>query len=163
MTTHFDVSADLLIPALADAMEGIDAISTPDWADYVKTGVTRERPPTQANWWFIRSAALLRKVARNGPVGVTALSQMYGGRKDNGSMPNTPATGSRHIIRTSLQQLQDAGLVELVPSKEVESEDGKVQLYSGRVITAAGQKLLDQVAHNVREQANEAYPGLDKY
>ena len=64
MTTHFDVSADLLIPALADAMEGIDAISTPDWADYVKTGVTRERPPTQANWWFIRSAALLRKVAR---------------------------------------------------------------------------------------------------
>ena len=41
MTTHFDVSADLLIPALADAMEGIDAISTPDWADYVKTGVTR--------------------------------------------------------------------------------------------------------------------------
>ena len=45
----------------------------------------------------------------------------------------------------------------------VEGEDGKVQLYSGRVITAAGQKLLDQVAHNVREQANEAYPGLDKY
>ena len=27
--------------------------------------------------------------------------------------------------RTSLQQLQDAGLVELVPSKEVEGEDSE--------------------------------------
>ena len=68
-------------------------------------------------------------------------------------------TSSEHLF----SNLEDAGLVELVPSKEVEGEDGKVQLYSGRVITAAGQKLLDQVAHSVREQANEEYPGLDKY
>ena len=156
MTTHFDVSADLLIPALADAMEGIDAISTPDWADYVKTGVTRERPPTQGklvvhplSGYFLERLPEMVRLASQHCLRCTVEG------KDNGSMPNTPATGSRHIIRTSLQQLQDAGLVELVPSKEVEGEDGKVQLYSGRIITAAGQKLLDQVAHSVREQANE--------
>ena len=80
---------------------------------------------------------------------------MYGGRKDNGSMPNTPATGSRHIIRTSLQQLQDAGLVELVPSKEVEGEDGKVNCTAEESLQYAGQKLLDQVAHSVREQVTK--------
>ena len=62
-----------------------------------------------------------------------------------------------------LQQLEDAGLVEKVPTKEVEGEDGKVQLYAGRQITAAGQKLVDNVAHSVREEAEAQYPGLAKY
>ena len=163
MTTHFDVSADLLIPALADAMEGIDAISTPDWADYVKTGVHRERPPTQTNWWELRCAALLRKVGREGPIGVNALAQAYGGKKDNGSNPNTPAMASRHVIRTALQQLSDAGLISIKETKTVQSVDGDQKLYSGRIITAAGQKLLDEVAHSVRPQAEESYPGLAKY
>jgi ribosomal protein S19E (S16A) len=78
-------------------------------------------------------------------------------------MPNTPGVASRHIIRTSLQQLEDAGLVEKVPTKEVDSEDGKVQLYAGRRITPAGHKLLDAIAHANREKANEMYPGLSKY
>ena len=57
-------------------------------------------------------------------------------------MPNTPGVASRHIIRTALQQLEDAGLVEKVPTKEVEGVDGKVQLHAGRRITAAGQSSL---------------------
>ena len=51
----------------------------------------------------------------------------------------------------------------MVPTKEVETEDGKQQLYSGRRITPAGQKLLDEVAHSCRDAANEMYPGLAKY
>ena len=111
MTTVYDIPADILMPALADAMAEQDAISPPDWSEYVKTAVDRERPPTQDNWWFLRTAAILRKVARNGPVGVTHLAQAFGGKKDNGVMPNTPGVASRHIIRTALQQLEEAGLV----------------------------------------------------
>ena len=57
----------------------------PDWADVVKTGSSRERPPTQDDWWHTRGAAILRKIARQGPIGVTALSQEFGGQKNNGS------------------------------------------------------------------------------
>ena len=87
MTTFYDVPADLLIPALADRLESNDAISRPEWAEYVKTGVHKERPPTQANWWQLRSAAILRKVARLGPIGVNHLSQAFGGPKDRGAAP----------------------------------------------------------------------------
>jgi len=163
MTTYHDVPADLFIPALADRLGDVEAIVAPEWAAYVKTGVTRERPPTQENWWHLRAAAVLRKVARRGPIGITALSQLFGGYKDNGSMPNTPAAGSRHVIRTAMQQLEAAGLVELVELKPIESVDGEQMLYKGRVITGAGQKIMDEVAHAVLPQALEAYPGLDKY
>ncbi|MBJ64263.1 MAG: 30S ribosomal protein S19e [Euryarchaeota archaeon] len=163
MTTFYDVPAELLNPALAEKLSEIDAISRPQWADFVKTGIHRERPPTQSNWWELRCAALLRKVAREGPIGVNSLAQAYGGKKDNGSNPNTPAMGSRNVIRTALQQLSDAGLVSMKETKTVQSINGDQKLYSGRVITAAGQKMLDAVAHSVRPQAEESYPGLSKY
>ena len=163
MTTFYDVPADLLNPALAEKLSDVDGISRPQWADYVKTGVHRERPPTQENWWELRCAALLRKVGREGPIGVNALAQAYGGKKDNGSNPHTPAMGSRHIIRTALQQLNDAGLVEMKETKTVQSVDGDQKLFAGRTITAAGHKLLDEVAHSVRAQAEDTYPRLSKY
>jgi|TARA_B100001996_G_scaffold368099_1_gene340314 small subunit ribosomal protein S19e len=164
MTTFYDVPANLLNPALADKLTDISGISRPEWAAFVKTGVHRERPPSQENWWELRCAALLRKVAREGPIGVNALAQAYGGKKDNGSNPHTPAMGSRHIIRTALQQLQDAGLIEMKETKTVQSEDGEsIKLYAGRNISSAGQKILDEVAHSVRSDAEAAYPGLDKY
>ncbi len=163
MTTFYDVPAELLNPALAEKLSEIDAISRPQWADFVKTGIHRERPPTQSNWWELRCAALLRKVAREGPIGVNSLAQAYGGKKDNGSNPNTPAMGSRNVIRTALQQLSNAGLVSMKETKTVQSINGDQKLYSGRVITAAGQKMLDAVAHSVRPQAEESYPGLSKY
>ena len=92
----------------------------PDWAEIVKTGANRELPPTQVDWWSTRCAAILRKVYRNGPVGVTHLAQDFGGKKNYGSKPNRPVAGSRHIIRTALQQLEGAGLVEKVETRIVE-------------------------------------------
>ena len=162
MTTLYDIPAEILNPALAARLEETKSVSTPEWAEFVKTGADRERPPSQTNWWFLRSAAILRKVAREGPVGVTNLAQAFGGRKDNGAGPNTPGVASRHIIRTALQQLEEAGLVEKVPTKVV-GGDEPVQLYAGRQITPAGQKLVDNIAHSMRAAADEQYPGLNKY
>ena len=156
MTTFYDVPADLLIPALAARLEAMDGIDQPEWADFVKTGAHKERPPVQTNWWQLRSAAILRKVGRMGPIGVNHLSQAFGGPKNRGSAPNRATAGSRHVIRSSLQQLEDAGLVAARHNAA-----GTVNM--GRILTAAGQKLLDDVAHEVRPQAEEAYPGLGKY
>ncbi len=164
MTTFYDVPANFLIPALAEQLKSNAAISMPEWADVVKTGSSRERPPTQTDWWHTRGAALLRKIARQGPIGVTALSQEYGGRKNNGSKPNTPGVGSRKVIRAIVQQLEDAGLVSTEIGRMVEPEGREATpLYNGRVITAAGQQLLNEVAHSVRPDVEEAYPGLGKY
>tara|TARA_B100000886_G_scaffold264141_1_gene188650 strand:+ start:2192 stop:2683 length:492 start_codon:yes stop_codon:yes gene_type:complete len=163
MTTYYDVPADLLNPALADKLSENKSINRPQWADFVKTGIHRERPPSQTNWWELRCAALLRKVGRDGPIGVNALAQAYGGKKDNGSNPHTPAMGSRHIIRTALQQLTEAGFVEMKEMKTVQSVDGDQKLYPGRTLTPLGHKLLDEVAHSVRPIAEELYPGLSKY
>lgn len=164
MTTFYDVPANFLIPALAEELKSNDAINMPDWADVVKTGSSRERPPTQTDWWHTRGAALLRKIARQGPIGVTSLSQEYGGRKNNGSKPNTPGVGSRKVIRILVQQLEDAGLVSTQTGRLVEPEGREsTQLYNGRVVTAAGHKMLNDVAHKVRPDVEAQYPGLDKY
>ena len=156
MTTFYDVPAELLIPVLADRLEGHEKITQPEWADFVKTGSHKERPPVQKNWWHLRSAAILRKVGRMGPVGVNHLSQAFGGPKNRGVAPNRATAGSRHVIRTSLQQLEDAGLVAVRRNAA-----GTVNL--GRVLTPEGQKLLDEIAHTVRPEAEAAYPGLSKY
>ena len=156
MTTFYDVPADLLIPALAARLEAMDGIDQPEWADFVKTGAHKERPPVQSNWWQLRRAAILRKVGRMGPIGVNHLSQAFGGPKNRGSAPNRATAGSRHVIRSSLQQLEDAGLV-------VARHNAAGTVNMGRILTATGQKLLDDVAHEVRPQAEEAYPGLGKY
>ena len=112
MTTFYDVPADLLIPALAERLEkDYEVISQDEKFDFVKTGIHKERPPVQTNWWFLRSAAILRKVGRMGPIGVNHLSQAFGGPKNRGAAPNRAAAGSRNVIRSSLQQLEDAGLV----------------------------------------------------
>ena len=156
MTTFYDVPANLLIPVLADRLEADAKINQPEWADFVKTGAHKERPPVQRNWWYLRSAAILRKVGRLGPVGVNHLSQAFGGPKNRGSAPNRATAGSRHVIRTSLQQLEDAGLVTVRRNAA-----GTVTM--GRILTPAGQKMLDDVAHEVRPQAEAAYPGLKNY
>ena len=90
--------------------------------------------------------------------------QEFGGRKNNGSKPNTPGVGSRKVIRILVQQLEDAGLVATDIGRLVEPEGREsTQLYNGRIITSAGQKLLNDVAHSVRPEVEAAYPGLDKY
>ena len=48
-------------------------------------------------------------------------------------------------------------------TKTVSSESGDQKLFAGRNISAAGQKILDEVAHSVRAEAETTYPGLEKY
>lgn len=156
MTTYHDVPADLLIGELSARLAEMEAISPPEWSSIVKTGTHRERPPSQDNWWFIRSAAILRKVGKLGPIGANHMAQHFGGPKDRGVKPNRAVAGSRNISRTIMQQLFNAGLIE---SKM--NAAGNVN--HGKVLTPEGQSLLDSVAHDVRDQAIERHPGLSNY
>ena len=156
MTTYHDVPADLLIGELSARLSEVDSINPPEWSKIVKTGTHRERPPVQDNWWYIRSAAVLRKVGKLGPIGANHMAQHFGGPKDRGVKPNRAVAGSRNISRTVMQQLTTAGLIQ---SKM--SLSGTVN--HGKVLTPAGQKMLDSVAHAVRDEAIERHPGLSNY
>jgi small subunit ribosomal protein S19e len=122
--------------------EGIITISTklknekivecPEWAKFVKTGVSREKVPQQLDWWYLRTASILRKIYLYGPIGAERLSKFYGGRKNRGYKPERFKRGSRKIIRTILQQLEEKNLVK-------KSEKQK----KGRIITEEGKKYLN--------------------
>ncbi len=42
------------IPALAEALKKVPEFEVPEWANYVKTGVSRERPPAMDDFWYTR-------------------------------------------------------------------------------------------------------------
>lgn len=150
MTTAYDVPPQDLIKALAEKLKGYEAIKPPEWAMFVKTGVHKEKPPQQLDWWYTRAAAVLRKVYTHGPIGLTKLRAEYGGKRDRGSKRYKARRGSGSIARKVLQQLEAAGLVTKLSKK-------------GRVVTPEGQRLVDNTAHEVLKKIVDKYPGLEKY
>ena len=156
MTTYYDVPADLLIASLSEKLKSYQKVSAPEWASQVKTGTHRERPPVQEDWWHTRAASVLRKVAIKGPIGTNRISQEFGGSKDRGVKKNKAVAGSRNVARKILQQLSDSGLL-------VESLNTAGNVNKGKIVSSKGQALLAEVAHSVRSEAEERYPGLEKY
>jgi len=152
MTTLYDVPAEDLIEAVAERLAGDGDVEAPDWIEFTTTGVDRELPPEQDDFWPRRAASLLRKVAVDGPVGVGSLATAYGNTKGGSNRyqvrPPSQSDGSRNIIRTALQQLEDAGYLE------TEGNDG-------RVVTAEGRQLLDSVADDVLDELDR--PELERY
>lgn len=134
MQTIYDVEPEALVREAAERLESeFEAVEQPEWARYVKTGVHAERPPQQENWWYIRAAAVLRTIYKDGPIGTERLRTKYGGEQRRGHQTEHKQKASGKVIRTVLQQLDETGLVELKESE-------------GRAITADGQSFLDQAA-----------------
>ncbi|MDR3292190.1 MAG: 30S ribosomal protein S19e [Methanobrevibacter sp.] len=146
MVTVYDVPANLLIKHVADDFNNNNnKIEAPEWSSFVKTGVHKERKPDIIDWWYVRCAALLRRVYMDGPVGISSLRTFYGGKKDNGVNPEKFRKGSGSIIRGALKQLEEAGYVEKVEG--------------GRVITPQGRSFLDKSSAEVIKDI----PELEKY
>jgi len=132
----FDVDAKELIEKTAEELKKVEGIQPPAWATFVKTGAHKERVPDKPDWWYMRTAALLRRVAIR-PFGVSRLKKVYGGRKNRGVKPERKVNAGGSIIRKALQQLEKAKLVK--KSKK------------GREITAAGQKFLNNAAKQIKK------------
>ncbi|HJH32066.1 MAG TPA: 30S ribosomal protein S19e [Methanosarcinaceae archaeon] len=149
MTTAYDIPADDMITKVAEKLKDNEHINPPEWAAHVKTGVHKELPPVDADWWYTRCAAVLRTVYKEGPIGVERLRSVYGGSKNRGVNPFRKAKGSGSIARKILQQLESAGLVR--------------KFKSGRVLAPAGQSFMDNTAHDIKNELVETIPGLAKY
>ena len=59
--------------ALAEALKQIPEFQIPEWSLYVKSGVSRERVPSDPDFWYKRSASILRQLYIKGVVGVERL------------------------------------------------------------------------------------------
>ncbi len=150
MATVYDVPGDLLVERLAAKLKEFEEIKPPEWATFVKTGRHKERVPEQQDWWYHRTASILRKVYVDGPVGIQRLRTWYGGRKNRGHAPEHFYRAGGSIIRKALQQLEEAGLVKTIPGE-------------GRVITAKGQSLVDSTATELKRDLEKQIPELTKY
>ncbi|MGP3668001.1 MAG: 30S ribosomal protein S19e [Candidatus Bathyarchaeota archaeon] len=140
MVTVYDVPANSLIEKIAEyLLENVEEVKPPSWARFVKTGSHRQRPPDRDDWWYIRCASLLRKLYVKGPIGLSRLRRMYGGRKTGKIRPEHPRKAGGAIIRKALQQLEKAGLVKAISGK-------------GRVLTDEGKSLLDRLAFEVKSK-----------
>lgn len=139
MATLYDVFPNDHIAKISEELKKIEAIQAPDWAKFVKTGVHKERAPVEKDWWHTRAAAVLRKVAIMGPIGVSKLRTKYGGKKRMGHRMPHFKKGSGSVIRKVLQQLEKA---ELIAFKDVRG-------HKGRVVTSKGLSLLDKTANEI--------------
>lgn len=122
-----------LIQKLAAEFGKMSELSQPEWSRFVKTGVHKERPPEQDNWWHIRAASVFRRIYLNPGLGVGKLRKLYGGRKNRGHKPEHKQKASGKIIREIVRQLEKAELVK--------TEKGK-----GRTVTKKGKELLNSLS-----------------
>ncbi|MBW3020824.1 30S ribosomal protein S19e [Candidatus Woesearchaeota archaeon] len=135
MSKIFTVEANEFIHKLSEELKNVKEIQAPEWSKYCRTGVHKERPPEQDDWWHIRAAAILRSVFRLGPIGTEKLRTKYGGRKNRGVKPEHHKKGSGSVIRKILQQLETAKLIK----------QAEVGTHKGRVVTKEGKELLNKV------------------
>ena len=151
MTTPYDVPAPQFIEKLAKYLrENVDEVQPPAWASVAKTGPHVEKHPQNPNWWYIRSASVLRKVYVHGPIGLERLRADYGGRKDFGVKPEHAVKAAGGNIRKVLQQLEAAGLIQKASSQ-------------GRKMAPKGRKLLQEIAEDLQKELVKTVPELKKY
>ncbi|MFW6230939.1 MAG: 30S ribosomal protein S19e [Nanoarchaeota archaeon] len=139
MVSIYAVDPNALIERVAEELKKTDLVQPPEWAQFVKTGVAKQRPPVSSDWWYIRAAALLRAVYTIGPIGVNKLRTKYGSKQQRGVRPEKFRIASGNIIRTALQQLEKEGLI-------AQNKDEKKK---GRIIAPKGQSMIEKCADAV--------------
>ena len=121
--------------SLAEALKKIPEFKAPDWAVLVKTGTSKKRPTSEEDFWYQRSASILRQIYIKGIVGVERLRTRYGGKKNRGAKPSEFRKSGGKIIRTIVQQADAAGFTEKAKGKK-----------AGRQLTEKGKEFLEGLA-----------------
>jgi len=133
--TIYDVEAGIYIAKLSSKLKEMPEFKMPEWAYFVKTSAGKERPPEDAEWWYIRAASILRQIYIKGTVGSGRLSIKFGTRQQRGMRPAKFHRASRKIIRNMLQAAEKVGFLEKV-------KEGR----AGRRLTKKGKQFMDEVA-----------------
>jgi small subunit ribosomal protein S19e len=141
MSHIINVNPNELVNKAALELKKQKLVEPTEWSQFVKTGHHKQRLPDSEDWWFHRSAAVLRSVAKLGPVGTQKLRTKYGGKKNRGHKPERFYKASGSILRKILQQLEKSELVK--------------QEHKGRILTPKVISFLDKIAVQIAKQEHK--------
>lgn len=136
----YEMNAQEFNLKLAEALKKVSEFKQPEWAEFVKSGPSKERPIEDPDFWNKRAASILRQIYRKGIVGVSRLRTKYGSKKDRGMKPEAFKKAGGKIIRTILQQADEAGFTEVIKN----TKETKVKK-SGRKLTQKGKEFLEGI------------------
>jgi len=125
---------------LAEALKKISEFKEPEWIAFVKSGPAKERPIEDPDFWYKRSASILRQIYKKKVVGVNRLRTKYGSKKNRGFKPEKFKKAGGKIIRTILQQADQAGFTEL--AKDIKGVRNKKP---GRQLTQKGKEFMESI------------------
>jgi small subunit ribosomal protein S19e len=140
MTSVFELNAQEYNLKLAEALKQIPEFKQPEWISFVKSGPAKERPIDEEDFWYKRSASILRQIYKKNIVGVNRLRTKYGSKKNRGFRPEEFRKAGGKIIRTILQQSDAAGFTEI--AKAIRGVRGKKP---GRQLTTKGKEFLESI------------------
>ncbi|MEM0132321.1 30S ribosomal protein S19e [Acidiplasma sp.] len=143
-----EVPAEALISEIVNEFKSRN-VEIPEWTKFLKDGKGKEKSWTQPDWYYTRLASILRKIYIKGNIGISRMSQEYGSRQDRGTKRYHPVQSSRFIIRYMFHALETMGYVK--------------KDKAGRVLTPAGQALLDKASRDAMKKAVENNKVLEKY
>jgi small subunit ribosomal protein S19e len=130
----YDVPAKYLIEESAGKLK--TEIEQPEFVQFVKSGVHKERAPAREDWFYVRMGSILYRAYKWNILGTSRLRTYYGGRKRRGLRTEHHRKASGKVIRTAVQKLEEAGYLEKAKPK-------------GRKLTPKGQKFLNEVSKSV--------------
>ena len=125
---------------LAEALKNLPEFKEPEWAKFVKSSPSKERPIEDPDFWYKRAASILRQIYKHKVVGVNRLRTKYGSKLNRGMKPERFVKSGGKIIRTILQQADKAGFTE-----SVKDTRGLKEKRMGRKMTAKGKKFLEEI------------------
>ena len=152
-----DVPANSFILAYADHLKKTQKIQVVPNAHFIKTSHASQRNPYNEDWFYVRAAAIARKVYLKPEVGVGNLKQLFGRTKNNGNAPYSHASASGSLIRFALHQLEKANVLMRLNDKRNKSSNNLPDIEPKklpRVISPEGHKELNEIAKQVYNKLN---------
>ncbi len=136
----YELDAQEYNKKLAEALKKIPEFKAPEWVEFVKSGTAKARPIDEPDFWYKRTASILRQIYKRKIIGVSKLRTKYGSKKSRGFKPEEFRKAGGKIIRTILQQSDKAGFTEI--AQTIRGVRGK---RPGRQLTEKGKSFLEGV------------------
>ena len=140
MNPVYEIPANEYNIKLAEALKKVPEFKEPEWIAFVKSGSAKERPIEDPDFWYKRSASILRQIYKKKLVGVNRLRTKYGSKKNRGFKPERFQRAGGKIIRTILQQADKAGFTEIAQDIK-----GVRKKRPGRQLTKKGKEFMEGI------------------
>ena len=146
-----DVPAQKFVQAYAEHLKKTQKVVPMANAHYIKTANGKELNPESEDWFYMRAAALARRLYIRPGTGIGNLRHVFGSVKRNGHRANKHSRASGKVLRYAVQQLQEADVLMAFNDKRNTSVQGGFGDASGlpRIVTPAGQKEMNEIAKQV--------------